>query len=63
MTKKQINNILIWIGALFLILLIMTPGLWVVLTAFRPQVDIMAKPAVWIPVSYTHLTLPTILLV
>ena len=27
----------------------MTPGLWVVLTAFRPQVDIMAKPAVWIP--------------
>ena len=49
MTKKQINNILIWISAIFLILLIMTPGLWVVLTAFRPQVDIMAKPAVWIP--------------
>ena len=49
MTKKQINNILIWICAIFLILLIMTPGLWVVLTAFRPQVDIMAKPAVWIP--------------
>ena len=49
MTKKQINTILIWISAIFLILLIMTPGLWVVLTAFRPQVDIMAKPAVWIP--------------
>ena len=49
MTKKQINNTLIWIGAIFLILLIMTPGLWVVITAFRPQVDIMAKPAVWIP--------------
>ena len=49
MTKKQINNVLIWIGAIFLILLIMTPGLWVVITAFRPQVDIMAKPAVWIP--------------
>ena len=49
MTKKQINNILIWISAIFLIILIMTPGLWVVLTAFRPQVDIMAKPAVWIP--------------
>ena len=49
MTKKQINNILIWIGAIFLIFLIMTPGLWVVITAFRPQVDIMAKPAVWIP--------------
>ena len=49
MTKKQINNILIWMSAILLILLIMTPGLWVVITAFRPQVDIMAKPAVWIP--------------
>ncbi|MDB4860006.1 carbohydrate ABC transporter permease [Alphaproteobacteria bacterium] len=49
MTKKQINNILIWMSAIFLIILIMTPGLWVVITAFRPQVDIMAKPAVWIP--------------
>ena len=49
MTKKQINNILIWMSAILLIILIMTPGLWVVITAFRPQVDIMAKPAVWIP--------------
>ena len=49
MTKKQINNILIWTSAILLIVLIMTPGLWVVITAFRPQVDIMAKPAVWIP--------------
>ena len=58
MNKKQINNILIWFSAIILIILIMTPGLWVVLTAFRPQVDVMAKPAVW-TVSYTHLTLPT----
>ena len=49
MTKKQINNILIWMSAILLIILIMMPGLWVVITAFRPQVDIMAKPAVWIP--------------
>ena len=49
MTKNQINNILIWTSAILLIVLIMTPGLWVVITAFRPQVDIMAKPAVWIP--------------
>jgi ABC-type glycerol-3-phosphate transport system permease component len=49
MNKKQINNILIWFSAIVLIILIMTPGLWVVLTAFRPQVDVMAKPAVWIP--------------
>lgn len=25
------------------------PGLWVVLTAFRPNLEVMAKPAVWIP--------------
>ena len=49
MTKKQINNILIWMSAILLIIIIMIPGLWVVITAFRPQVDIMAKPAVWIP--------------
>ena len=61
MTKKQINNILIWIGALFLILLIMTPGLWVVLTAFRPQVDIMAKPAVWIPRNLNLIQFETML--
>ena len=61
MTKKQINNIFIWIGALFLILLIMTPGLWVVLTAFRPQVDIMAKPAVWIPRNLNLIQFETML--
>ena len=49
MSKKQFQNILIWTSAIILIVLIMTPGLWVVLTAFRPQVDVMAKPPVWIP--------------
>ena len=46
MNKKQFQNILIWTSAILLIILIMTPGLWVVLTAFRPQVDVMAKPPV-----------------
>jgi multiple sugar transport system permease protein len=27
------------------------PGLWVILTAFRPDIEIMAKPPVWIPRS------------
>ena len=49
MNKKQFQNILIWTSAIILIIFIMTPGLWVVLTAFRPQVDVMAKPPVWIP--------------
>ena len=27
------------------------PGLWVMLTAFRPDIEVMAKPPVWIPRS------------
>jgi multiple sugar transport system permease protein len=27
------------------------PGLWVILTAFRPNIEVMAKPPVWIPRS------------
>ena len=61
MNKKQINNILIWFSAIVLIILIMTPGLWVVLTAFRPQVDVMAKPAVWIPRNLNLIQFETML--
>ncbi|RFB75623.1 carbohydrate ABC transporter permease [Methylovirgula sp. 4M-Z18] len=36
--------------ALFLAMLfICLPGLWIVLSSFRPTVEIMAKPPVWIP--------------
>jgi len=35
------------------VVVICFPGLWVVLAAFRPNVEIMTKPPVWIP----HLTL------
>lgn len=36
--------------ALFVALAILCiPGVWVVLTAFRPNVEIMARPPVWIP--------------
>ena len=29
--------------------IICIPGLWIVLNSFRPTVDIMAKPPVWVP--------------
>ena len=61
MNKRQINNIFIWFAAIILILIIMTPGLWVVLTAFRPQVDVMAKPAVWIPRNLNLIQFETML--
>ena len=36
--------------ALFVVMAaICLPGLWVVLNSFRPTVEIMAKPAVWVP--------------
>ena len=36
--------------------IICLPGLWVVLNSFRPTVEIMAKPPVWIPerLSFDH---------
>ena len=61
MNKKQINNVFIWLAAIILILIIMTPGLWVVLTAFRPQVDVMAKPAVCIPRNLNLIQFETML--
>ncbi|SMP16285.1 carbohydrate ABC transporter permease [Shimia sagamensis] len=39
--------------ALFLTMMIICiPGLWIVLNSFRPTVEIMAKPPVWVP-SFT----------
>jgi len=42
-------------GHLFLLFIAMSiiclPGLWIVLNSFRPTVEIMAKPPVWIPNS------------
>ncbi|NBZ89812.1 carbohydrate ABC transporter permease [Stagnihabitans tardus] len=38
-----------FIGLLLAMSLICLPGLWVVLNSFRPTVEIMAKPPVWIP--------------
>ncbi len=29
--------------------IICLPGLWIVLNSFRPAVEIMAKPPIWIP--------------
>ena len=40
---------LVW-GATFAVMLtVCLPGLWVVLSAFRPNGEILTKPAIWIP--------------
>lgn len=41
---------LLWLVVLFTMMLIITiPGAWIVLSSFRPNVEILAKPPIWIP--------------
>ena len=47
--KKTILRVAYWIGLFLAMLIICLPGLWIVLSSFRPTVEIMAKPPVWIP--------------
>ena len=48
-SRKQINNVLTWMLTFLLLIIICVPGLWVILTSFRPNGEVLAKPAVWIP--------------
>lgn len=42
---------LVRLGLAFAITILCLPGLWVVLTAFRPNIEVMAKPPVFVPRS------------
>lgn len=44
---------LIRAGVFFAMALLCVPGLWVVLTAFRPNIEILARPPVWLPQNPT----------
>lgn len=52
-TKARLNGLLLSaahkIGLFLAMAVICLPGLWIVLASFRPTVEIMAKPPVWIP--------------
>ena len=41
------------LGVFIAMLILVVPGAWVVLTAFRRNIEILAKPAVWIPQTLT----------
>ena len=47
--KKRVVSWGTWLATFLLMLVMCLPGLWVVLSAFRPNREILAKPAVWIP--------------
>lgn len=44
---------LIRLGVFLSMVVLVVPGAWVVLTAFRQNIEILAKPAVWIPQQLT----------
>ena len=50
---KQIKKIGFWFLVLFLLLLICLPGIWIFVSAFRPNHEILSKPANWIPDRWT----------
>lgn len=48
-SRRQLLSVAHFIGLFLAMAVICLPGLWVVLNSFRPTVEIMAKPPVWIP--------------
>ena len=49
MRKINFQKIWVWILTFIIMMIICIPGFWVVLTGFRPNREVLAKPAVWIP--------------
>lgn len=41
------------LGVFIAMVILVVPGAWVVLTAFRTNIEVMARPAVWIPQNLT----------
>lgn len=51
--EKPWQRWLIRFGVFIAMVILVVPGAWVVLTAFRPNIEILARPAVWIPNTLT----------
>lgn len=46
---RQARSTGLWLLTFILMVVMCVPGLWVVLSAFRPNREILAKPPIWIP--------------
>jgi multiple sugar transport system permease protein len=51
--KRKVQAVAIWIVTFVLMVIMCVPGLWVVLSAFRPNREILAKPPIWVPETLT----------
>lgn len=47
--RRRVLSVAHFLGLFLVMSIICLPGLWIVLNSFRPTVEIMAKPAVWVP--------------
>jgi len=47
--RKRLGAVVTWVLTFLVMIVICLPGLWVVLTAFRPNGEVLAKPPIWIP--------------
>lgn len=45
----QTKKALVWLGTFAIMLIVCLPGLWIILSAFRRNGEILTKPAIWIP--------------
>lgn len=51
--EKPWQRWLIRLGVFVAMLILCVPGLWVVVTAFRPNIEVLARPTIWIPQNPT----------
>ena len=51
--STQTKNVLIWVLTFTIMVIICLPGLWIILSAFRTNGEILTTPAVWIPEKLT----------
>ena len=44
--RKSLSKVALWLLTFLLMVIMCLPGLWVVLTAFRPNGEVLAKPPI-----------------
>jgi len=47
--RKRVGKVATWLATFILMLVICLPGIYVVMTGFRPNREVLAKPAIWVP--------------
>lgn len=51
--RQRLQAVALWLATFLLMVIMCIPGLWVVLSAFRPNREILARPPVWVPERLT----------